>query len=187
MNALTKRITTWGVSPAAARAAVRALAIIGFAFATAVAAQIRVPLPGNPVPLTLQTAVVLLAGMRLGARDGALSQALYLGCGALGLPFFAGAAGAAVLFGPTGGYLLGFVIAAYAAGAIGSSRSFFRAWLIAFAASLLVFVPGVIQLQWFMGLSWTQALAMGVVPFILGDLVKVTLAATTHALVPRKR
>src|SRR4051812_38270487 len=83
----------------------RVVAILAFAVATAVTAQIHIPVPGSPVPVTLQTFIVLLAGLKLGRKDGAISQAVYIAAGAIGLPFFAGAAGLAVLFGPTGGYL----------------------------------------------------------------------------------
>lgn len=157
----------------------QALLVIGFALATALAAQVKIPVPGTIVPMTLQTAIVVLAGLTIGARKGALSQALYVGAGALGLPFFAGAAGVAVLFGPTGGYLVGFVLAAWAAGALNDrfGRGFARKWLVAFAASILIFIPGMVQLKFFTASSWSQAFMMGVAPFIVGDLIKTTLAA----------
>lgn len=170
--------------------------ILAFAFATAVAAQIRVPVPGSPVPVTLQTAVVLLAGLRLGAHKGALSQAVYIAAGALGLPFFAGAAGAGVLVGPTGGYLIGFVLAAWTAGFLGNrlanrrarsaSTTLVATWVVTFVASLVVFIPGVTQLKLVTGATWQQAIAMGLIPFIIGDLVKVTLTTTTFALTKRR-
>lgn len=174
----------------AVRVALQAIVILAFAFATALAAQVKIPVPGTVVPATLQTAVVLLAGLRLGARRGALSQAIYIGAGALGLPFFAGASGAAVLVGPTGGYLVGFILAAWAAGAMNAkfgagSFKFVRSWLIAFAASLLIFIPGVIQLKFFTAVDWSQAVVMGVFPFIVGDLLKVSFAATAYSLIKR--
>lgn len=177
-------------SHSAVRVALQAVLVFAFAFATALAAQIKIPVPGTVVPATLQTAVVLLAGLRLGAGRGALSQAVYVAAGALGLPFFAGASGAAALFGPTGGYLLGFVLAAWAAGRLNAefgagSYRFARSWLIAFAASLLIFIPGVIQLKFFTAVDWAQAVAMGVIPFIIGDFLKVSLAATAYTLTKR--
>lgn len=172
----------------AARLATQAILILAFAFATALAAQVKIPVPGTLVPATLQSAVVLLAGLRLGARKGALSQAIYVAAGALGLPFFAGASGIAVLFGPTGGYLVGFVLAAWLAGNLNArfgNGTFVRTWLVTFAASIALFVPGLIQLKFFTGAEWMQVMAMGLVPFIVGDVLKVTLAATTHSLVRR--
>lgn len=169
----------------------RVLAITAFTLATAAAAQVRIPVPGSPVPITLQTAIVLLAGMRLGARDGALSQVLYLVCGAVGLPFFAGSAGLAELIGPTGGYLFGFVLVAWAAGRMtrtfgaAPGSTFFRNWFVAFAASLLVFVPGLLQLKLFMHLSLRETFAMGFLPYLIGDAVKVTCAAVAQSSVRR--
>jgi len=161
----------------------RASTVVAFALLTALAAQVQVHIPGNVVPITMQTAVVLLAGLRLGSRDGSLSQAAYLVAGALGLPLFAGAAGVATLFGPTGGYLVGFVLAAWLLGRARSfATSFARTWILTFAASFVIFAAGLIQLKTFFALSWGEAFMMGVVPFILGDLVKVTLTTVAYRL-----
>lgn len=179
MKALASRLTTLGLSEQLADAFLRSLLIVGFAGLTAAASLVRIPIPGTTVPATLQTAVVLLAGLLLGRRDGALSQVVYLLGGSLGLPFFAGVTG---LFGPTGGYLFGFVLAAFCAGSFEARGSFLRAWVIAFGASFAVFVPGVIVLKIFAMTSWEQALMMGLLPFLIGDVVKVSLAATIYSL-----
>ena len=161
----------------------RIASILGFTFATALAAHIRFELPFTVVPVTLQTAIVLLAGLRLGWRDGAFSQALYIGAGAIGLPFFAGVSGLAVLVGPTGGYLAGFVLAALVAGQLNrNSKSFLRGWISALLASIVIFVTGALQLKVVMNLTWAQTLTMGVLPFVLGDLLKITFAAAANSV-----
>ena len=108
------------VSPSAVRTAV---GIVVFAAVTAVAAHVRIALPFTPVPITLQTGVVLLAGATLGAAGGAAGQVLWLGAGLLGAPVFTSGAG---LAGPTAGYIIGFVPAAMVAGL--ATRGGFRIW-----------------------------------------------------------
>src|SRR5437868_462271 len=97
---------------------IAAIGIVGFAAAVAAASQVAIPLPWTPVPITLQPMLVILAGMFLGPVAGAASMALYLAAGAAGLPVFTpiGAPGAARFFGPTGGYLIAYPVAAYVAG-----------------------------------------------------------------------
>ncbi len=153
-----------------------ALVAVGAALIS-VLAQLRVPL--WPVPVTGQTFGVLLVGAALGSRLGAVTTLTYLAWGVLGLPVFAGGtAGAAALFGPTGGYLLGFVIAAYVVGWL-SEKGWNRHILTTAAAMLigtvLLFVPGLVWLSRFVG--WGQVLELGLYPFALGAFIKVTLAA----------
>src|SRR5215207_9869246 len=97
-----------------------AVGIVGFAAALALASQIALPIPGTPVPITLQPLVVVLAGMWLGPVAGAVSMVLYLAAGAMGLPVFSpfGAPGVARFLGPTGGYLFAYPVAAFVAGAL---------------------------------------------------------------------
>ncbi len=122
--------------PGAGRAG-RAAAVVGMSLLIAAGAQLEVRFPFTPVPLTGQTFGVLLAGLLLGSRAGAAAVALYLLEGTLGLPFFAGGAGgAAMLAGPTGGYLLGFLPAAWLAGRL-AERGWDRTPLLAAAAMLL--------------------------------------------------
>jgi biotin transport system substrate-specific component len=134
------------------------------------------------VPITLQTLFLGLAGMLLGARLGALSQVVYLFLGILGLPVFAGGkAGLGVLFGPTGGYLIGFVAAAFVIGKLAALKkrpgfAWFCLSLVAGAA--VIYALGVLQLMLVARLSPVKALAVGVLPFILGDGIKILLAAT---------
>jgi biotin transport system substrate-specific component len=142
-------------------------------------AQVRIPLPFTPVPITGQTFAVLLVGAALGAGRGAGALMLYLLMGMTGLPVFAGgAAGLFHLTGPTGGYLLGFVIAAAAVGRMaehGWERSF-RTSLIPFSlGTLLIYLVGVPWLALYVGPQ--AAIQKGLLPFLPGDLIKLLLAA----------
>lgn len=157
------------------------LLVVAGSLLIAGAAQIQIPLPFSPVPITLQTLAVLLIGATLGAKRGALSVALYLAEGSLGLPFFAGGtAGIASLLGPRGGYLVGFVAAAGLVGWLierGAGRTFARA-VGAFAlGQLVIYALGVSWLAQFLGLN--QAILAGVVPFLVGDALKIAVAAST--------
>jgi biotin transport system substrate-specific component len=153
--------------------------ILAGSVAVGVAAQFEVKLPFTPVPITGQTFAVLLVGALLGARRGALALLTYLGEGALGLPVFAGgAAGAAHLLGPTGGYLLGFVPAAFVTGALaerGWDRRVGTTWAAMVLGSAMIFACGVPWLAQFVG--WERALPAGLVPFLPGDVAKQVLAA----------
>ena len=152
-------------------------AFIGF---TALAAQMAVRLPYTPVPVTMQTLFVLLAGIVLGPRDGFYAMAAYIGIGLAGAPVFAGMTfGPAVLFGPTGGYLLAFPAAAMLTGAITRSlRGGKPAVLLAsLAGASTILLTGTAYLWLLSGQSLSGVLAMAVVPFILAELVKIAVAA----------
>lgn len=140
----------------------------------------RVTLEIGPVPLTLQTLAVFLAGLVLGARDGALSQIAYVGLIALNLPFDARGLGAAVFAGPTWGYLLGFIACAYVIGWLVEHHggTLLRRTAAAWIGSLFVFVPGVIVLQMMTGMTWQAAITGGFVEFQVENLIKVLLAAS---------
>ncbi|NUP54776.1 MAG: biotin transporter BioY, partial [Gemmatimonadaceae bacterium] len=118
----------------------RALSIVVAAGALALSAQLALPMPGTPVPLTLQPFVVVLAGLLLGPADAAAAMVLYLAAGAAGLPVFApmGAPGLARLLGPTGGYLLAYPVAAAVAGWIGAGRAAFITRALAAIAGIAV-------------------------------------------------
>ena len=160
---------------------VRSLAlVVGFSLLTALAAQVVVPLPWTPVPITGQTFAVLLTGALLGSRLGALAMLAYLIEGVAGLPFFAagGAGLARLLFSPTSGYLLAYPAAAFLVGLL-AERGWDRRWLTAAAAmslgSIVILFGGWAWLTRFTGP--TAAWSAGVEPFLLGDLVKIALAA----------
>lgn len=152
------------------------LAILGSAL-IALSAQIRVPLA--PVPVTMQTFAVLILAMAYGRRLGVATVALYLAEGALGLPVFAGGAGGiAVLFGPTGGYLAGFVVAAAIVGALaerGWGRSLTSTAFAMLLGNLAIYGPGLAVLGALIG--YREAVAVGFVPFLAGDALKLALAA----------
>lgn len=139
----------------------------------------RVTIEIGIVPFTLQPLAVLLSGLVLGGRDGLLSQAFYVALIAAGLPFDARGLGTAALFGPTGGYLIGFMVAAGTAGFLverGVTR-FWQRWLAGVAGITFIYLFGWVHLRFYTGLDWTAAWSAGVAPFILADLAKAVIAA----------
>jgi len=164
-------------SPRLARVFDAAL-VAGFSLLIALSAQVAIPLPFTPVPVTLQTFAVILAGCLLGSGRGAFAALLYLAEGSAGLPFFSGGtAGLAHLVGPTGGYLVGCVAAAFVAGLL-CERGLARGWAGRLAAlviaDLTVFVFGVAWLGAVTGLD--KAVVLGFVPFVVGDALKIAVA-----------
>ena len=160
-------------------ALVQVLWIIGFAAATALAARVEIPV--QPVPFTLQTMMVLLAGAFLGPRNGAMSQFLYLGIGAIGLPVFAGGAiGFLRLLGPTGGYLLAFPVAAAIVGYLVQQKPSLL-WTVVsmFAGLLVIFVSGTAQLALYTG-DLSTAVTSGFLVFTVWDLLKLGAASMTY-------
>ena len=157
----------------------RAARIIAFAAFTAIGAQLAVRLPFTPIPVTVQTLFVVLAGMTLGPRDGFFSMLAYIGAGIAGAPVFAEFSfGPAILLGPTAGYLAAFPAAALAAGwlfeRLGSGRP--AAFASAAAGGTLILLMGAAHLALMAGLSPTQAFSLGILPFVVGDVMK-SLAA----------
>jgi biotin transport system substrate-specific component len=161
-----------------------AFQILFFSVLTALCAQIKFYLPFTPVPITLQSFAVIMAGATLGSHRGAISQAFLLVLGGLGFQVFTGdVSGWQALLGPTGGYILGFILAAYVAGAMrekGYLKGFWRSALWMFIASFFIFLPGVVWLKVATSLSWQQAVLLGFVPFLAGDVVKTLMAAGSH-------
>ncbi|AIA03651.1 biotin transporter BioY [Streptomyces noursei] len=160
------------------RARVRDAALVaGGAVITGIAAQIAVPVPGSPVPVTAQTFAALLVGTSLGARRGLLSLALYALLGMAGVPWFAG--GASGAGGATFGYVLGMLLAATAVGALarrGGDRGVLRTAATMVAGNAVIYAIGVPYLALSTGMSFGQAVAVGMVPFLIGDAVKIALA-----------
>jgi biotin transport system substrate-specific component len=157
----------------------RVAAVVAGTLLVAVCAQFAVPLPGTPVPLTFQVAAVLVVGGLLGPRLGAASLALYLMLGAAGLPVFQplGVPGAARLLGPTGGYLLAYPVAAAIAGlVVADGRQWGRLILGLVLATLAIHAGGVAQLAILTG-GFNEAVAVGSMPFLLGDALKIGVAA----------
>lgn len=155
--------------------------VFAFSLFTALAAQISIPM--RPVPITGQTLAVLLTGALLGSRLGAAAMIVYLVEGAVGLPFFSeGRGGMGHLLGLTGGYLVAFPAAAFITGAFaenGWDKRFFTAAAAMAVGSVVIILAGWAWLSQFM--PATAAFAAGVKPFIIGDIVKIVLAA---ALLP---
>jgi len=165
---------------------------------TGLMAQVVIPLPWTPVPVTAQTFAVLFAGIVLGRYWGGLSMLIYIAIGLIGVPWFAGmTSGVGILFGASGGFLVGFVLAALVVGYLSDRyvrvRSFMpMLTLLLFANFILIYVPGVLGLAAFMYVAngtvpgiWTL-LAMGVLPFVIGDLIKICgAAALAKAVTPK--
>ncbi|MDT5271910.1 MAG: biotin transport system substrate-specific component [Acidobacteriota bacterium] len=180
MNSYAKAETLVGMLAAPLDWTRSALLVVGFSLLTAAAAQLVVPLPWTPVPLTGQTFAVLLTGALLGPRLGALAMLAYLAEGAAGLPFFRGGAGGVGHFsGATAGYLLAFPAAAYVTGHL-AERGWDRRFVTAAAAmalgSLVILACGWAWLA-LMFKGSAEAFRLGVAPFLPGDVLKVALAA----------
>lgn len=157
----------------------RAAGVVGFALATAAGACVAIPLPGTPVPLTLQTLFVLLAGVTLGPWLGTLSMAFYLLLGTAGYHVFAsGSWGLSTVFGATGGYLLGFVLAQPVLGALTrpGERNGLRLPLALLAANAIIFASGLTWLAFWSGAGLRQTLMWGLWPFVPGLVLKTTIA-----------
>jgi biotin transport system substrate-specific component len=150
-----------------------------FAALTAAGTFIAIPLPFSPVPVVLQNLFALLSGLILGPALGSAAVGLYLLAGAIGAPVFAGASGGFIRFlGPTGGFLIGYLLAALTAGLIAGrprpeiQTPLWRIILAVLAGFLIIYAPGLIRLKFALDKSWAAALAAGFVPFIIGDLLK---------------
>ena len=161
----------------------RPAGVVLFAAAVAAASQIAIPLPWTPVPITLQPMLVILAGMMLGPVAGASSMLLYLAAGAAGLPVFTpiGAPGIARFFGPTGGYLLAYPLAAFTTGVLAVRPSpFARRVRAGIAGIAVIYVGGIAVLSLLNG-SIVRAIQLGVTPFAALDIVKAFIAAGISA------
>jgi biotin transport system substrate-specific component len=172
---------------------------LGIAAITGLMAQARIYLPWTPVPITGQTFAALLAGVLLGQWWGGISMVMYAGLGIAGIPWFTGwAGGIGHLAGPTGGYIIGFILAAFFVGHFTDryvkARKFPRMLgLMLIANFVLIYVPGLAQLYLWSNLvkgnptSIYQVLTMGLFPFIAGDAIKATaVAATAWTITPKQ-
>jgi biotin transport system substrate-specific component len=148
---------------------------------TALLAQVSVPVPGSPVPITGQTLAVVLTAAALGPVRGVAVQVAYMACALVGLPFYSEASGGVdVVFGATGGYVIGFIPAAFLIGLAarrGADRNPLKAAPLFVAGQAVIFAVGVPWLAVSADMSAGQALDAGFYPFILGGLVKAAIAA----------
>ena len=160
--------------------------VITFTVLTFLAAQVEIPT--QPVPFTLQTMLVLLAGAFLGSRNGAYSQIVYLVLGVIGIPVYAGFSfGLAKIFGPTGGYLLSFPFAAYLVGYIVEKKSGTLALILSFVlGQLLILFVGAAFLAVFMNGDFSKAMFSGVVIFSVWDIIKISAAVSIYKAVSKK-
>jgi biotin transport system substrate-specific component len=163
---------------------------IGIACLTGLSAHLKVPLSWTPVPITLQTFFVLLAGVLLGRNWGGVSQIIYVGVGMLGVGWFAGGS----IFGPTGGYLVGFILAAFFIGYVIDTYIKLRNFvsilcLMLFTSFFLIYIPGLLQLGFYFYLikgsfpGIYTLLSMGFFPFIPGAIIKIVLASSVAAVI----
>lgn len=172
---------------------------LGMAALIGILAQVKFYLPWSPIPITGQTFAVLLVGVLLGRWWGGVSLVIYAGLGAVGLPWFAGLnGGLAYLAGPTGGYIVGFILATLFVGYFTDkyvrSRSFVSMFTIMLVANfILIYIPGLVQLHFWLNLVKREAVAfypllmMGAIPFIAGDVIKAAAAAAIARGITPKR
>jgi biotin transport system substrate-specific component len=182
MQYLTEDGNIWTKDLISSTSLSRVLGIGLFLLLTVMGAFVRIPLPFTPVPITLQTLSVLLSGLFLKKFDGSISQGIYILFGLFGLPIFAeSAGGASIILGPTGGYLIAFVIAPFAVnmayGHLPLRNIHARAIAALALGTLIIHALGVINLAFFLKTDPLNAVILGSAPFILGDAAKVLLGA----------
>lgn len=149
-----------------------------FASMIAAVSFFKIPLPFTPVPITLQTVMVLLSGAMLGANYGALAMIIYLLLGAIGLPVFSGgSSGIGVLLGPTGGFLLSFPVAAFVIGKLARKEKLTSLFLAMFVGTLIIYIFGAIQGAIVTHLGLIAIFTGWILPFVIGDVIKLLLAA----------
>lgn len=152
------------------------LLVLSFAILTGIFSKIKIEI--GLIPITMQTLVVLLSGALLGRKKGAASQISYLLLGLIGIPWFSRGGGMSYLLSPTFGYVIGFVLSAFTAGALiekGWGKNIGLIVLAMLISNALIYVPGLLWLARFIGLS--KILQTGLFPFVLGDLLKILLAS----------
>ena len=170
----------------------KVIAVIGvlfFIMATALGAYVRIPVHGSPVPITLQTFFVILSAAVLGKKLGLFSQLGYLALGMAGLPLFQGVAcGFSYLFSVTGGYLIGFVLAAYfiSRSLAVDDPGIFRVAVTFAVGSLIILASGAVWLACFFKIGAMKAVSMGILPFIPGDIVKIFFAVIIYSKISKR-
>jgi biotin transport system substrate-specific component len=167
-----------------------ALFIVGGTAFIAVMAQVSLPVPGSPVPVTGQTLAVLLVGTTYGARLGVATFSTYLLAGIAGAPIFAGGTyGIDRVLGATGGYLFGMLLASAVLGFLAERRAdqkFSTSFPALLLGNLIIFSFGLTWLHFSLDLTWAKTFSMGLTPFILGEALKIAIVATSLPLIWRK-
>ena len=164
----------------------RMLVVGVFIILTTLSAFVRIPLSFTPVPLTLQTFFVLLSGALLGRRLGVFAQAAYMFLGLTGQQVFTGTgSGSLYLLGPTGGYLVGFILASFLAGSFlaGGKQSWPAVFIKLLAADFIILFSGTLWLKLSLSCPTGQAFLLGFLPFVPGDILKVILATVVYSKV----
>ncbi|MBU1044926.1 MAG: biotin transporter BioY [Candidatus Omnitrophica bacterium] len=167
---------------------IKSIGIITFLLLITLGAFVYIPLPFTPIPMTLQTFFVLLSAAFLAKKDGAFVQSLYAGLGAMGLPIFSAAQGGLLkLFGPTGGYIVGFIAAVFALKQMlnyfskkSLKLTFPQVVISMTTAMLVIYVCGGLWLAISLKFTFSQIIMLGIVPFIPGEVIKVLLASTIY-------
>lgn len=169
-------VDSWASRSVARNAAL----VLGLTAFTALCAQIAIPLPGTPIPFTLQTFAVLAGAAALGTQRAVVAQVLYVLVGMAGMPVFAErSSGTDVVFGASGGYLIGFIVASYVVGYIaerGATRKVASTVLAYVVGSAVVYVLGATWLSQSAGWGLQETLSAGVTPFLAGDVIKAAMA-----------
>jgi len=161
----------------------RMLGVGIFITLTTLSAFVRIPLPFTPVPLTLQTFFVLLSGALLGRKLGVATQSVYLFLGLTGQQVFTGVgSGSLYLLGPTGGYIVGFILASFFAGSflIKERQSPAAVFIKLLAADFIILLSGMLWLKVSLSIPFNKAFLLGFLPFVLGDILKVSLATVAY-------
>ena len=168
----------------------QALFVVGGVGFIAALAQIAIPVPGSPVPVTGQTLAALLIGTTYGARLGFMTFSTYMLAGIAGAPIFAGSThGIEKVIGATGGYLVGMLIASFVLGYLADRKAdqkFVTSFPALILGDVIIFTFGLLWLQASLGLSWSATIAAGLTPFILGEVLKIAITATSLPLVWRR-
>jgi biotin transport system substrate-specific component len=168
----------------------QALFVMGGVGFITLMAQVAIPVPGSPVPVTGQTLAVLLIGTTYGARLGLMTFATYLLAGVAGAPIFAGSThGIEKVIGATGGYLVGMLIASFLLGYLADRKAdqkFKTSFPALFFGDAIIFIFGLTWLHFSLELSWSATFAAGLTPFIFGELLKIAITATSLPLIWRK-
>lgn len=186
MSTVTGNLRSWALHEVVSdRRAQAGVGIVAFVLAMVFGAQVAVPLPWTPVPVTLQPLFVILAGVALGPRLGASAMAIYLAIGAMGAPVFAaGGGGLPWLLGPTGGYLVAMPAAAYVTGIVADRNGGTLRTLAGLSTGIgLIYFGGVTQLFLLTGQGLPELLALAVLPFVVGDLTKIFLALALTGII----